>query len=232
MHESQKEQNPYNASGDFIIGEAEAIFADVENRVPLNLTPMDEKRWIFLEHLTGTDPLTDKPEIHITTEYLYEEGNGTKRNASKEELDLLIKTTESLIDKGGLNIDQAYTSFRSWYKNQSLASLNSIVSGYDDLTELGDILPDTTIEPVEEVCEQSNLKELLNEIISPLPLRERRVLLLRFGIEGGRTHTLAEVGKEFGLTRERIRQLEAKALKKLREPEILEKLNGTLTNNI
>ena len=62
------------------------------------------------------------------------------------------------------------------------------------------------------------LKEQLNEVLSTLSDREARVLRLRFGLEDGRARTLEEVGKEFDVTRERIRQIEAKALRKLRNP--------------
>ena len=72
------------------------------------------------------------------------------------------------------------------------------------------------------------LKEQLTEVLSTLTPREEKVLRLRFGIEDGRTRTLEEVGKEFNVTRERIRQIEAKALRKLRHPSRSKRLKDFL----
>ena len=72
------------------------------------------------------------------------------------------------------------------------------------------------------------LKAQLNAVLNELSDRERRVLLLRFGLEDGRARTLEEVGKEFNVTRERIRQIEAKALRKLRHPSRSRKLKDYL----
>ena len=72
------------------------------------------------------------------------------------------------------------------------------------------------------------LKDQVEEVLSTLTPRERRVLQLRFGLEDGRSRTLEEVGKEFGVTRERIRQIEAKALRKLRHPSRSKKLKDYL----
>jgi RNA polymerase primary sigma factor len=70
------------------------------------------------------------------------------------------------------------------------------------------------------------LKERLGEILVDLSPREQKILGMRFGLEDGVTHTLEEVGAEFGVTRERIRQIEAKSLEKIREHENLKKLKG------
>ena len=72
------------------------------------------------------------------------------------------------------------------------------------------------------------LKEQLDDVMSTLTPREQRVLVLRFGLEDGRTRTLEEVGKEFDVTRERIRQIEAKALRKLKHPSRSRKLKDYL----
>ena len=72
------------------------------------------------------------------------------------------------------------------------------------------------------------LKEQIDEVLCTLNPRERRVLQLRFGLEDGRSRTLEEVGREFGVTRERIRQIEAKALRKLRHPSRSKKLKDYL----
>jgi RNA polymerase primary sigma factor len=96
--------------------------------------------------------------------------------------------------------------------------------GDNEETELGDLLPDAdAVSPLELATEQ-DLKGQLAEVLSSLTPRERRIIELRFGLEGGRAHTLEEVGREFHVTRERIRQIEAKAMHKLRDPSRSEKL--------
>ena len=82
--------------------------------------------------------------------------------------------------------------------------------------------------PPADAASRQLLKEQIDEVLSTLSLRERRVLQLRFGLEDGRSRTLEEVGKEFGVTRERIRQIEAKALRKLRHPSRSRKLKDYL----
>ena len=90
--------------------------------------------------------------------------------------------------------------------------------GEEEDSHLGDFIEDvTTISPNEKV-DQSMLKDQLLKVLATLTPREEKVLRLRFGIDDGRTRTLEEVGKEFNVTRERIRQIEAKALRKLRHP--------------
>ena len=74
----------------------------------------------------------------------------------------------------------------------------------------------------------SDLKKQIDDVLGTLTPREQRVLQLRFGLEDGRARTLEEVGKEFGVTRERIRQIEAKALRKLRHPSRSRKLKDYL----
>ena len=93
---------------------------------------------------------------------------------------------------------------------------------------LVDVIPDQSAEGLEEAASRQLLKEQVARVLDTLLDRERRVLQLRFGLEDGRSRTLEEVGDEFGLTRERIRQIEAKALRKLREPRRSGTLKGFL----
>lgn len=90
--------------------------------------------------------------------------------------------------------------------------------GEEEDSHLGDFIPDEAASEPSEAASFTLLKEQLVDVLSTLTPREEKVLKLRFGIEDGRTRTLEEVGKEFNVTRERIRQIEAKALRKLRHP--------------
>ena len=90
--------------------------------------------------------------------------------------------------------------------------------GEEEDSHLGDFIPDEDAPAPSDVASHTMLKEQLAEVLSTLTPREEKVLRLRFGLEDGRSRTLEEVGKEFNVTRERIRQIEAKALRKLRHP--------------
>ena len=100
--------------------------------------------------------------------------------------------------------------------------------GEEEDSHLGDFIPDEGASEPSEAASFTLLKEQLMEVLATLTPREEKVLKLRFGIEDGRTRTLEEVGKEFNVTRERIRQIEAKALRKLRHPSRSKKLKDFL----
>ena len=100
--------------------------------------------------------------------------------------------------------------------------------GEEEDSHLGDFIPDEDASEPSEAASFSLLREQLEEVLSTLAPREKKVLELRFGIIDGRTRTLEEVGKEFNVTRERIRQIEAKALRKLRHPSRSKKLKDFL----
>ncbi|MBN2463167.1 MAG: RNA polymerase sigma factor RpoD [Dehalococcoidia bacterium] len=100
--------------------------------------------------------------------------------------------------------------------------------GEDGDSDLGDFVEDRATMPPAEAASRELLKAQLSKVLSELSDRERRVLLLRFGLEDDRPRTLEEVGKEFNVTRERIRQIEAKALRKLRHPSRSRKLKDYL----
>ena len=100
--------------------------------------------------------------------------------------------------------------------------------GEEEDSHLGDFIPDEGVSEPSEAASFTLLKEQLVDVLSTLTPREEKVLKLRFGIEDGRTRTLEEVGKEFNVTRERIRQIEAKALRKLRHPSRSKKLKDFL----
>ena len=100
--------------------------------------------------------------------------------------------------------------------------------GEEEDSHLGDFIPDEDVPAPAEAAAFSMLKEQLVEVLNTLTEREQKVLKLRFGLEDGRSRTLEEVGKEFDVTRERIRQIEAKALRKLRHPSRSKKLKDYL----
>ena len=100
--------------------------------------------------------------------------------------------------------------------------------GEEEDSHLGDFIPDDDAPAPADAASMLLLKETLNEVLDTLTQREAKVLSLRFGLEDGHPHTLEEVGSRFGVTRERIRQIEAKALRKLRHPSRSKKLKDFL----
>ena len=101
--------------------------------------------------------------------------------------------------------------------------------GEEDDSHLGDFIPDDESPAPHDSAAYTLLKEQLEEVMSTLTAREAKVLKLRFGLEDGKARTLEEVGKEFNVTRERIRQIEAKALRKLRHPSRSKRLKDYMT---
>lgn len=100
--------------------------------------------------------------------------------------------------------------------------------GEEEDSHLGDFIPDDDAPAPADAASHTLLKETLGDVLDTLTPREEKVLRLRFGLEDGRSRTLEEVGKEFNVTRERIRQIEAKALRKLRHPSRSKKLKDFL----
>ena len=110
---------------------------------------------------------------------------------------------------------------------QFTVSLESPMGEEDD-SVLGDFIEDRNAVPPPDAALRQLLKEQIEDVLSTLSPREHRIIQLRFGLEDGRNRTLEEVGKEFGVTRERIRQIEAKAIRKLRHPSRSRKLRDYL----
>ena len=111
--------------------------------------------------------------------------------------------------------------------SQEPVSLETPIGEEED-SHLGDFIPDDDALAPADAASMSQLKEQLADVLKPLPPREEKVLSLRFGLEDGNPKPLEEVGKEFNVTRERIRQIEAKALRKLRHPSRSKKLKDFL----
>ena len=111
--------------------------------------------------------------------------------------------------------------------SQEPVSLETPIGEEED-SHLGDFIQDDNVPVPAEAAAATLLKEQLGEVLDTLTDREQKVLRLRFGMNDGRARTLEEVGKEFDVTRERIRQIEAKALRKLRHPSRSRKLRDYL----
>ena len=109
--------------------------------------------------------------------------------------------------------------------SQEPVSLETPIGEEED-SHLGDFIEDTTAAQPAEKAEQSMVREQLMQVLSTLTPREEKVIRMRYGLDDNRQRTLEEVGQAFGVTRERIRQIEAKALRKLRQPKRKEKLRG------
>ena len=100
--------------------------------------------------------------------------------------------------------------------------------GAEENSFLGDFIEDESIPAPVDSASRHMLQEQMSEILNDLPERERKVLSMRFGLEDGMSKTLEDVGKEFNITRERVRQIEARALRKLRHPQQSRKLRDYL----
>ena len=133
-------------------------------------------------------------------------------------------TAEEIAEKLEMPVDRVREIMRI---AQDPVSLETPIGEEED-SHLGDFIPDDDAPAPAEAASLVLLKEQLNEVLNTLTDREAKVLRLRFGLEDGRSRTLEEVGKEFEVTRERIRQIEAKALRKLRHPSRSKKVKDFL----
>ncbi len=131
---------------------------------------------------------------------------------------------EEIAEEMGIEVEKVEEILKI---SQEPVSLETPIGEEED-SHLGDFIPDEDIVSPSDAAAYSLLKEQLTEVLDTLNEREKKVLILRFGLEDGRPRTLEEVGKEFDVTRERIRQIEAKALRKLRHPSRSKKLKDFL----
>lgn len=133
-------------------------------------------------------------------------------------------TPEEISEELNLPVEKIKEIMRA---SQDPVSLETPIGEEDD-SHLGDFIPDSDAPAPADEASHTMLKEQLLEVMDTLTPREKKVLQMRFGINNGRPQTLEEVGKEFDVTRERIRQIEAKALRKLRHPSRSKKLKDYL----
>ena len=146
----------------------------------------------------------------VTSQLLHKNGHDPSPDEIAEELDMPVERVREIMRIA-----------------QDPVSLETPIGEEED-SHLGDFIPDDDAPAPAEAASLILLKEQLSEVLSTLTEREEKVLRLRFGLEDGRSRTLEEVGKEFKVTRERIRQIEAKALRKLRHPSRSKKLKDYL----
>ena len=154
-----------------------------------------------------------------------------------ETINKLLRTTRNLTqeygrdptaEEIGIKMEISPEKVRSAIKIAQLPISLELPMGEDESSHLGDFIEDhNAVQPLDGASKQL-LKDQIDEVLLTLTPREHRVLQLRFGLEDGRQRTLEEVGLEFSVTRERIRQIEAKALRKLRHPSRSRKLRGYL----
>jgi RNA polymerase primary sigma factor len=123
----------------------------------------------------------------------------------------------------GMDVDKVYYIQKI---SQEVISLESPVGDDEEDSVLSDFIKDENTLSPDEAAGHALLKDQIREVLSDLTEREQKILSMRFGLDDGITHTLEEVGKVFGVTRERIRQIEAKALERIRKNQKVEKLEG------
>lgn len=133
-------------------------------------------------------------------------------------------TPEEIADAMGISANKVRRTLEASMHPLSL----EMPVGQDGEGRMGDFIEDDRVATPSEAAAASMLREQIEEVLQKLPERERKIIQLRYGLKDGRYRTLEEVGVEFGITRERIRQIEAVALRKLRHPHLGKKLRGYL----
>ena len=146
----------------------------------------------------------------VSSQLLHQNGHEPSAEEIAEEIDMPVEKVREIMRVA-----------------QEPVSLETPIGEEED-SHLGDFIPDNDAPAPADAASHTMLREQLSEVLDTLTPREEKVLRLRFGLEDGRSRTLEEVGKEFTVTRERIRQIEAKALRKLRHPSRSKKLKDFL----
>ena len=150
-----------------------------------------------------------------------------------ETINKLTRTTRILVQKYGRDPTPAEINEEMGVSEERVREIQRIALdpvsletpiGEEEDSHLGDFIEDINVSAPQDAATFTMLKEQLLSVLDTLTPREEMVLRLRYGIDDGHPRTLEEVGKEFGVTRERIRQIEAKALRKLRHPQRSKKL--------
>ncbi len=157
-----------------------------------------------------------------------------------ETINKMNRISRQILQETGIEPDPATLAIKMEMPEDKIRKIMKIAKepismetpiGDDEDSHLGDFIEDQTTLAPDEAALYGNLRDATREILDSLTTREAKVLRMRFGIEMNTDHTLEEVGKQFDVTRERIRQIEAKALRKLRHPSRSEKLKSFLENS-
>ena len=170
------------------------------------------------QELKGEEPTLER--IALEMGYLAEDVAADVRQALEEKRPL-TGDLKSVLDQAVAKVQRIQRLSRE------PISLDMPV-GAEENSYLGDFIEDESIPAPVDTASRLLLREQMSEILSGLPEREHKVLSMRFGLEDGTSHTLEDVGKEFNITRERVRQIEARALRKLRHPQQSRKLRDYL----
>ena len=229
---------------------AEAVSDEnLESSLSTEGIAIDDPVKVYLKEI-GRVPLLS-PEEEIDLAIRIKDGDeAAKKRLSEANLRLVVSIAKrylgrgmqflDLIQEGNLGLIKAVEKFDytkgfkfSTYVREIMRVAQEPVSletpiGEEEDSHLGDFIPDDDAPAPQDAASHTLLKEQLADVLDTLTPREEKVLSLRFGLEDGRSRTLEEVGKEFNVTRERIRQIEAKALRKLRHPSRSKKLKDFL----
>ena len=238
---------------DVIADEEEVDMENIDLSVPEGVSIEDPVR-MYLKEIGKVPLLSAEREIELAQRM--EEGDEeAKKELAEANLRLVVSIAKRYVGRGMLFLDKLIRVSRQLLQelgreplpeeiakeldmpvervreilkiSQEPVSLETPIGEEED-SHLGDFIQDDNVPVPAEAAAQTLLKEQLDEVLDTLTEREQKVLRLRFGMNDGRARTLEEVGKEFDVTRERIRQIEAKALRKLRHPSRSRKLRDYL----
>ena len=215
--------------------EEEIELDKIDLSVPEGVSIEDPVR-MYLKEIGKVSLLTADEEIELAKRM--EQGDEeAKKRLAEANLRLVVSIAKryvgrgmlflDLIQEGNLGLIKAVEKF-DYRKGYKFSTYATWWIGEEEDSHLGDFIQDDNVPVPADAAAFTLLKEQLIEVLGTLTEREQKVLRLRFGLDDGRARTLEEVGKEFNVTRERIRQIEAKALRKLRHPSRSRKLKDYL----
>ena len=197
----------------------------------LNFLKHQEYEWSYAENIQKKAPVYEtEPDSIYTLDELYRMLYETLNKLPENYRTVFIKsffegkTHTEIAEEMNMPVERVREILKI---SQEPVSLETPIGEEED-SHLGDFIQDDNVPVPADAAAFTLLKEQLVEVLSTLTDREQKVLRLRFGLDDGRARTLEEVGKEFSVTRERIRQIEAKALRKLRHPSRSRKLKDYL----
>ena len=216
---------------------------------------IDDPVKIYLKEIGRVPLLTSEEEIQLAEKMSSgneKDAKKARKRLAEANLRLVVSIAKKyvgrgmsfldLIQEGNMGLIKAvekfdytkgfkFSTYATWWIRQAITRAiadQARTIGEEEDSHLGDFIPDDDAPAPAEAASLVLLKEQINQVLSTLTEREEKVLRLRFGLEDGRSRTLEEVGQQFNVTRERIRQIEAKALRKLRHPNRSNKVRDYL----